>query len=157
MVGTVYPNYLPFAMRSKTPTERVQFMDALLEDPRYKGKIKFISIDGIADLVENTNDIIMSADIAQKVLKWTDVYGVHLHTVIHKLMNVNKPTGHLGSYVLKKAESVMFLSNVDEENKNSNILVNQKYSRGINFDDFYFNINQDGLPCEVDNNETGWD
>ncbi len=156
MVGKVYNNYLPFAMRSKTPLERVMFMDALLEDPKYKGKIKFISIDGIADLVENTNDIIMSAEIAQKILKWTDVYGVHLHTVIHKLIGVNKPTGHLGSYVLKKAESVMFLSNVDEENKKSDILVNHKYSRGISFDDFYFNINQDSLPHEVSGNETTW-
>lgn len=152
MVGGVYPNYLPFCMRSKTPEERVMFVDALLEDERYKGKIKFISIDGIADLVENTNDIIMSANIAQKVLKWTDEYGVHLHTVIHKLMNVDKPTGHLGSYILKKAESVMFLSKIDEENKNSDILVQHKYSRGMSFDDFTFNVDNNGLPVVINEN-----
>jgi hypothetical protein len=140
MCGGRYKNYLPFAMRSKTPLERVQFVDALLKDPKYKGKIKFISIDGIADLVENTNDIVMSNEIAQKVLKWTDEEGCHLHTVIHKLMNVEKPTGHLGSYILKRAESVMFLSKTDESDRNSDILVSQKYSRGISFDDFTFNV-----------------
>ena len=146
MTGIKYKNYLPFAMRSKTPEERVMFVDALLEDPKYKGKIKFVSIDGIADLIENTNDIIMSAKIAQKVLKWTDVYGVHLHTIIHKLIGVNKPTGHLGSYILKKAETVVFLEKVDEEDKDSNIIVKHKYSRGRSFNDFEFNINEHGLP-----------
>lgn len=152
MTGIKYINYLPFAMRSKTPEERVMFVDALLEDERYKGKIKFVSIDGIADLVENTNDIVMSAKIAQKVLKWTDEYGVHLHTIIHKLIGVNKPTGHLGSYILKKAETVVFLEKEDENNKDSNIIVKHKYSRGRSFIDFAFNVNANGLPYMVQ----GW-
>ena len=150
MTGAKYTNYYPFAMRSKTPEERVAFVDALLEDPKHKGKVKFISIDGIADLVENTNDIIMSANIAQKVLKWTDEYGVHLHTIIHKLMNVEKPTGHLGSYILKKAETVVFLEKFDPEDKNSDIIVKHKYSRGRDFADFAFNINENGLPYRVE-------
>lgn len=152
MTGKNYLNYLPFAMRSKTPEERVMFVDALLNDPKYKGKVKFVSIDGIADLVENTNDIIMSAKIAQKVMTWTDKYGVHLHTVIHKLIGVNKPTGHLGSYILKKAETVVFLEKEDEENKNCNIIVKHTYSRGRSFDDFAFNVTTDGLPYLVE----GW-
>lgn len=69
MTGGQYANYLPFSMRSKTPIERVAFVDALLQDDRYKGKIKFISIDGVADLVENTNDIVMSSEIASKLMK----------------------------------------------------------------------------------------
>lgn len=150
MVGTKYINYLPFAMRSKTPEERVMFVDALMNDPKYKGKIKFVSIDGIADLIENTNDIVMSSKVAQKVLKWTDENGVHLHTIIHKLMNVDKPTGHLGSYILKKAETVVFLSLEDENDRNSNIIVKHKYSRGMQFQDFAFNVNSDGLPYEVE-------
>lgn len=152
MTGIKYDNYLPFAMRSKTPEERVMFIDALLEDPKYKGRIKFVSIDGIADLVENTNDIVMSAKIAQKVMKWTDDYGVHLHTIIHKLIGVNKPTGHLGSYILKKAETVVFLEKEDEDNKDSNIIVSHKYSRGRAFEDFAFNVNEQGLPYYV----KGW-
>jgi len=151
MVGHRYDNYLPFAMRSKTPEERVMFVDALLEDERYKGKIKFVSIDGIADLIENTNDIIMSAHVAQKVLKWTDVYGVHLHAIIHKLMNVEKPTGHLGSYILKKAETVVFLEKSDPDDKHCDIIVKHKYSRGRDFEDFAFNINENGIPYLVEN------
>ena len=146
MTGKRYKNYLPFAMRSKTPMERVMFVDALLEDPKYKGRIKFISIDGIADLVENTNDILMSADVAGKVLKWTDDYGVHLHTIIHKLMGSEKPTGHLGSYILKKAETVTFLEKEIEDEKESDIIVKHKYSRGRSFEDFKFNIDKNGIP-----------
>ena len=149
MTGSKYVNYLPFAMRSKTPDERVMFVDALLKDPKYKGKIKFISIDGIADLVENTNDILLSANIANKVLKWTDDYGVHLHTIIHKLIGADKPTGHLGSYILKKAETVTFLEKEVEDEKDCDIIVKHKYSRGRSFSDFKFNINKEGLPYLV--------
>lgn len=152
MTGLKYINYLPFAMRSKTPEERVMFVDHLLKDPRYKGKIKFVSIDGIADLIENTNDIVMSARIANKTMKWTDENNLHLHTVIHKLIGVNKPTGHMGSYILKKAETVTFLEKEDEENNDSNIIVKQKYSRGRSFEDFAFNVNEDGLPYYI----RGW-
>lgn len=151
MTGIKYDNYLPFAMRSKTPEERVMFVECLLDDPKYKGKIKFVSIDGIADLVENTNDIVMSAVIAQKVMKWTDM-GIHLHTIIHKLIGVNKPTGHLGSYILKKAETVTFLEKEDENNKDSNIIVKHQYSRGRSFKDFAFNVNEEGIPYLVE----GW-
>lgn len=152
MTGLKYVNYLPFAMRSKTPTERVMFVDALLQDPRFKGRIKFVSIDGIADLIENTNDIVMSSQIANKTMKWTDEHNLHLHLVIHKLIGVNKPTGHLGSYILKKAETVVFLEKEDENNKDSNIIVSHKYSRGRTFNDFAFNVNEDGLPYYV----SGW-
>lgn len=152
MTGLKYINYLPFAMRSKTPEERVMFIDALLNDPKYKGKIKFVSIDGIADLIENTNDIVMSAKIAQKTMKWTDENNLHLHTVIHKLIGVNKPTGHMGSYILKKAETVTFLEKEDDEAKDSNIIVKHKYSRGRTFPDFAFNVNQEGLPYMI----KGW-
>lgn len=148
MTGVRYPNYFPFAMRSKTPEERVEFVDRLLQDPRFKNKVKFISIDGIADLVENTNDIVMSSAIASKVLKWTDEQGIHLHTVIHKLQNAEKPTGHLGSYILKKAESVVFLEQ-DEEDKEV-INVTHSYARGMKFDDFSFSVNKQGLPYEVE-------
>ena len=149
MTGFKYPNYYPFAMRSKTPEERVMFVDTLLQQPKFKGKVKFISIDGIADLVENTNDILMSAAIASKVLKWTDEQGIHLHTVIHKLEGAQKPTGHLGSYILKKAETVVFLEK--DENNSEVINVEHSYARGVSFEGFSFSVNKQGLPFMVDN------
>jgi hypothetical protein len=151
MTGMRYPNYYPFAMRSKTPQERVNFVDALLQQPKFKGKVKFISIDGIADLVENTNDIVMSSEIASKVLKWTDEQGIHLHTVIHKLSNAQKGVGHLGSYILKKAETVVFLE--QDENDKEVINVNHIYARGISFSDFSFSVNKQGIPYEIDNSK----
>ena len=58
---------------------------------------------------------------------------------------------HLGSYILKKAETVVFLRNEIEEDKRSNIIVEHKYSRGIQFEDFAFNINEEGLPYLINN------
>ena len=70
MVGGPYVNYLPFGVEELEPSEIVSFIDGLFNDPRYKGKIKWLSIDGIADLVVNTNDIVESRAVATKLKKW---------------------------------------------------------------------------------------
>ena len=58
-----------------------------------------------------------------------------------------KPLGHLGTYVLKKAENVIEL----EINTDNSILVTNPYSRGYRFEDFSFEINKDSLPYLIEN------
>jgi len=52
----------------------------------------------------------------------------------------------LGTYVLKKAETVIDL----EVQEDKSILVTNPYSRGYRFDDFKFDINKDALPYLID-------
>lgn len=148
MTGLNYEHYKGFATRSFDSDERLAFIEYLLENQKtlFKKPIKLLSIDGIADLVDDTNDIVMSKKVADKITKWTDIYNIHITTVIHKLSGSNKPVGHLGSFVTKKAETVMLLE-FDEQTKN--IVVSNPYSRGYQFDSFQFNVNSDALPYQV--------
>lgn len=143
-----YPNYHGYATRHLTSPQRLGLIDYCLKNQEtlYKEKVKLISIDGVADLVENTNDIIMSKEASDYILKWTYEYDLHITTVIHKSAVTNKPLGHLGTYVLKKAETVIDLT----VNEDKTITVTNPYSRGYKFDDFTFDINGDSLPYLIE-------
>lgn len=155
MVGTPYENYLPFGVEELDASKIIQFIDGLLSDPKYKGRIKWMSIDGIADLLDNPNDIEKSNAVAHKLKLWRKENEMHINVVIHKNSTSNKATGHLGSAIQKKAETVILLEDTDENKdvKNSPIKVQQVYSRGAPFDSFYFDLDENtALPkeCEFD-------
>lgn len=158
LVGENYNNYLPFGLEALDAEEIVKFIDGLMNDARYKNRIKWISIDGVADLVGDTNDINKSLDVAKKLKHWRKQGDCHINTVIHKTSTSDKATGHLGSYIQKKAETVILLkdTNEDPKVKNSAIEVVQVYSRGAPFDPFYFNLNNDTLPEQCDINNENW-
>lgn len=149
MVGQNYEHYKGYATRHLSSSERLNLIDYCLKNQNtlYKKPIKLISIDGIADLVENTNDIVMSKEASDYILKWTHDFNIHITTIIHKSGQTGKPLGHLGTYVLKKAETVIDL----EVNEDKSIKVTNPYSRGYRFDDFEFDINKDALPYLIDN------
>lgn len=153
MVGENYDNYLPFGVEELDAEEIVKFIESLLEDPKYKGKIKWISIDGIADLVNDTNDLRESNKVLKKLKLWRKQHNLHINCVIHKTSTGDKATGHLGSAIQKKSETVILLKDTEEDHKirNSPIEVSQIYSRGAPFEHFYFKLNQETLPyqCEV--------
>lgn len=148
IINNVDDRYLCFATRRYTPKERIQFIDWLFYESEYKDNIGLISIDGIADLVNDVNDLKESNSVMQKVLKWTDDSQCHLLTILHKNFGSEKPTGHLGSAMLKKAETALFLT--PREDDNNLVDVSCKYSRGYSVEDFTFTITDDGLPMIYD-------
>lgn len=137
IVNASYPNYKPFKMRHLNPSERVAFIENLLE--YYKNDVKLVFIDGVADLIEDTNDLTQSNYIAGKLLKWTDTYNIHICTIIHTAHGTSKPTGHLGSTLTKKAETVFQLNPLE---KSPNVEVIHQFSRGRSFDTFEFYMNE---------------
>lgn len=147
MVRDNYPHYFGFATRSISAHERLMLIDYHLrnQETLYDKPVKLVAVDGIADLTDNTNDIVMSKEVSDYLLKWTEIYNIHIIVIIHKSAVTNKPLGHLGTYVMKKAETVMELR-LDDAN---NIAVYNSYSRGIAFDNFEFNVNENGLPYLV--------
>jgi len=143
-----YENYKCYTTRQLSSTQRLLLIDYCLKNQKelYKSPVKLVSIDGIADLVENTNDIVMSKEASDYLLKWTYDYNIHVTTVIHKSGTTGKPLGHLGTYVLKKAESVIEL----EVNDDKSINVSNPYARGVSFDSFDFDVNKDSLPYLIE-------
>lgn len=148
ITGGNYEFYKGYATRHLSSKQRLLLIDYCLKNQKelYANPVKLISIDGIADLVENTNDITLSKEASDYILKWTYDYNIHITTVIHKSASTGKPLGHLGTYVLKKAETVIELD-VQED---YTVKVTNPYSRGYRFEDFSFDINTDALPYLIE-------
>lgn len=144
IVGRNPDNYKPFSLRGLTVKERLQFIEYIFLESEYKGKIGLASIDGVADLVSHVNDEEQSYAVAQKLLEWSEKSNSHIITVLHRNFASNKPTGHLGSAVLKKAETVVFIDKEDE-----NVLAVPEYTRNIPFDNFKYGVDENWLPFVI--------
>jgi hypothetical protein len=137
--------YHTFALRKVGYQSRIDFIEYYLERMKEEGKeIGLIVIDGIADLVSDANNLEESNLIVQKVMAWTTIYNCHIVTVIHSNFGSDKPTGHLGSFLEKKAETQIQLER--DENKFGCITVSCKRSRNTPFESFDFILNENGLP-----------
>lgn len=148
MAGINYEFYKGYATRHLSSFNRLMLIDHCLKNQCDKNPIRLVAIDGIADLVENTNDIVMSKEASDYIMKWTHEYNIHVTTIIHKSGVTGKPLGHLGTYVLKKAETVIDL----DVNEDGSIKVSNPYSRGYKFEEFSFDVNKDALPYLIENN-----
>ena len=148
MVGTNPTNYKPFALRTLSANERFKFIDWIFNESQYRGKIGLLIIDGVADLVNDVNNLEQSNEVSQKLLEWSGNENCHIITVLHRNFGSNKPTGHLGSSVLKKAETVVFV-----EKENDAVLVTSEYSRNQPFENFAFEVNENWLPFVINETE----
>jgi len=140
-------NYYTFGLRTIGYKERIQFIEYCLEH-----KVKnagLLIIDGIADLVSDVNNLEESNACVQKLMEWSANYKVHIMCVIHSNFGSDKPTGHLGSFLEKKAETQIQLE-ANTVNKEW-ITVKCKRSRGYSFETFSFKVNEIGLPEIVGN------
>jgi hypothetical protein len=149
MSGLSNECYRTYGLRARSHNERLDIIDFAI---RTSENVGLVIIDGIADLVSDVNNIDESNAVVQKLMKWTELYNVHIITVIHMNWGSTKPTGHLGSALQKKCETEIHLEK--NEFDNSVIDVKCKSSRGRAFDSFSFFINSAGLPeisnCNID-------
>lgn len=141
MVGQNTPYYRSFSLRKYSAEQRLAFIDWLITKSKYSRKIGLIAIDGYADLVADFNSLEQSNNLQQHLLGWTDEYQCHITGVLHKNFGSDKPVGHVGSAVLKKAETVVFA-----ERENEKTWVSCEYARNAEFDKFGFVIGNDLLP-----------
>ena len=107
-----------------------------------------VIIDGVADLCADANSISESSELVQKLMEWSSVFNCHIINVIHQNFGSAKlGTGHLGSFLEKKAETVISLE-ANTVNKDW-VTVRCGRSRGFTFDTFSFEVNDFGIPVIV--------
>ena len=147
--GSKYDFYKPFYLRRYDYKERLQFIEWCILESEYRNNIGFVNIDGFADLVADVNDLQSCNELTSKLLKWTDISQCHLTGILHLNPGTNKPTGHLGSSIMKKAETVCIL-NLDEDDPNYT-KASFPLTRGFPIEDFRFSINDYGLPVIEEN------
>jgi len=149
MVGRKYEKYLPIQLRKKSVADRLNLIRWLIYESEYKGKIDLITIDGLADLVVNTNDIITSSELAEEVMKWT-AEGLHVCFILHKNNGSQKARGHIGTVSTIKAETLISIDNITDDSGNilekNTVKISCSHSRGMPFEDFYLTVNEQGLP-----------
>ena len=156
MTGMNYDNYMPFGIEKITnKSHRLEFINQLVSDKRYSGKIGLLVIDHIADLVRNPNDIVETDNAIQMLMKWKRL-GIHILCVIHTRSEDTKARGHLGTFIEEKCETVILAERTDPNTKNDPIKVTHTDSRGPSFDEFHFKINSDVIPYECDVKNEGW-
>lgn len=147
MVGANYGMFKPFSTREYSPKERFQYIEWIMMESDYKNDIGLITIDGAADIMDSVNDLDEANKITQGMMKWTTLSNAHLCTVLHRNHGSDKPTGHLGSSIMKKAETVAFVTRDNELTK-----VTPDYCRNYPFQEFYFELNENHLPIINDEN-----
>lgn len=137
-----YGKYETYSLRTIPYIHRMGFIEHKMYE--HEGNdIGLVIIDGLADLVSDVNDIEQSNKCVQKLMEWSANKNCHIITVIHSNHGSDKPTGHLGSFCEKKAETQISLSREEDSNI---IQVKCKRSRNHSFEDFEFKINNYGFP-----------
>jgi hypothetical protein len=150
MVGADYKKFIPLSTREYDAKIRFQFIEWILMESEYKNNIGLITIDGAADIMDSVNDLDEANKITQGMMKWTTKSNCHLSTILHRNHGSDKPTGHLGSSIMKKAETVAFVTREDNLTK-----VTPDYCRNYPFNEFYFELDENHLPT-VNEDKKPW-
>ena len=146
-IGVGIPSNLnTYGLRKSSPSERLKLVEHAIENTPNLG---FVVIDGIRDLITSINDESESTNMASKLLKWTEVYSIHIVVVLHENPGSDKARGHIGTELTNKAETVIALE-VDKSDDNIS-MVTAGFCRNKSFKPFAFEITDDGLPQIIEN------
>ena len=138
--------YHTFALRTVAFKERLEFIEYYLKEKINEPSL--VILDGVADLCSDVNSIEQSNHLVSALMRISTQCNVHIICVIHQNYGSQKlGTGHLGSALEKKAETVISLE-ANTVNKDW-ITVKCGRSRGYSFETFSFEVNEKGLPVIV--------
>ena len=152
---------LTLALREESPNDRLLQLRYAIE----YHQPKLVVIDGVSDLMNNTNNLEESEALVSLLLQLSSVYGCHIMNVLHTNPNSDKARGHLGSTLMRKAETVLFVHKAGDMS-----IVEPQYCRNMPFDRFAFTVEEIpdaelhgepcvglGIPveCEVPNEQSG--
>ena len=128
-------------LREIEPKQRADILYMAIE--LYKPQL--VIVDGISDLMYNTNDIEESDRILGRLMALSTDYNCHILCVLHTNPNSDKARGHIGSALQRKAETVIFVHKVGECS-----VVEPQFCRNEEFEPFAFIVDEEGLPVECD-------
>jgi len=131
-------------LREVEPKERFNILRAAIAyyHPR------LVVVDGISDLMYNSNCIEESDAVVGEFMALSTEYRCHIMSVLHTNPNSDKARGHIGSTLQRKVETMIYVRRVGERS-----VVEPQYCRNEEFAPFAFHITESGLPeeCEMPN------
>ena len=137
-----YDNLRTLTLREIEPKLRAEKM----VDAIRLFKPKLIVIDGISDLMYNSNCIEESDALVGELMALSTEHNCHIACVLHTNPNSDKARGHIGSTLQRKAETMIYVHKMGECS-----VVEPQFCRNEEFTPFAFHINEEGLPeeCEM--------
>lgn len=136
-------DYITYGLRKLSNKEKRSFIKAELHSYG-KDEVGLVIIDGIADLISDVNNLDEANSIVQDLMTWSSDINCAIMVVIHQNYGSEKPTGHLGSALEKKAETML---KVEKDGAYSK--VHCRESRNFPFESFEFHINEYGYPVII--------
>lgn len=134
--------FIVHSLRTLDPSQRLNLIEYILETTP---NLNFVAIDGIIDL---EIDPILQADQAQrivsKLMKWTEIYNIHIACVLHFNKTVSTLLGHLGSFSHRKADAIISVTKSKEDPNVS--IVEALDCREKEFQPFAFSVDPHGMP-----------
>lgn len=128
-----------YSLRTMDMPERLPYIDEMI----IKHKPTIVFVDGIADLIENFNDVEQSTNLINHLMKLSGENDCSVVCVLHtnKAKDDNGMKGHLGTLLLQKASDVF---EVRKDNDTFN--VSETDCRNQPVEDFAFSIDGHGIP-----------
>lgn len=130
------------ALREIEPKMRAK----MLFEAIHEWQPRVVVIDGISDLIYNTNDLEESELLITQLMRTSSRLKCHILVVLHTNPNSDKARGHIGSALLRKAETVIYVRKAE-----SCSIAEPQFTRNEPFERFAFRINSEGLPegCDL--------
>ena len=140
------------------PFERLQTLTLREVEPKERFNIlrdaiayyhpRLVVVDGISDLMYNSNCIEESDAVVGELMALSTEHNCHIMSVLHTNPNSDKARGHIGSTLQRKVETMIYVRKVGERS-----VVEPQYCRNEEFAPFAFHVTEEGLPeeCEMPN------
>lgn len=125
------PLILTQTLREEKPSDRLALMEYAIQ----YFQPKLVVVDGISDLMTNTNALEESEALVARLLTLSTQHKCHIMNVLHTNPNSDKARGHLGSTLMRKAETVIFVHRTGEKS-----VVEPQYCRNEPFERFAFQV-----------------
>lgn len=134
-----HDEFSAYNLRTMDTAERLPFIDNIVQTE----KPTSVFIDGIADLIENFNDIDQSSILINHLMQLSGSTDCSVTCVLHtnKAKDDNGMKGHLGTMLQQKASDVFETKRVDGV-----FNVEETDCRNQSIPDFSFGIDTEGMP-----------
>lgn len=93
-----------YALRKYSVEDRIGMIDHKIRNTPAVG---LVIIDGIRDLMLDINNPREATLIVNYLMKWTEEYNLHIHTIIHQNKSDENARGHIGTEINNKSETVL--------------------------------------------------
>ena len=128
-------------LREIDPSERFDVLRNSIECYRPR----LVVVDGISDLMYNSNSIEESDAVVGEFMALSTKYNCHIMSILHTNPNSDKARGHIGSTLQRKVETMIYVRKVGDCS-----VVEPQFCRNEEFTPFAFTIDDEGLPEECD-------